>query len=192
MKNTHTTEPVARLLSAFEATPENLAEVLLELGAGDLRFNGTTFGRGEASLEVFLQQCRDAEDPNKIPAELVPQSPYWLVDPANQVVGIVRVRHCLNARLLRYGGHIGYYVRPAARGQGYGKCALGLALRQLRRLETQRALLTVHPANALSKRVVLANGGVPDGQGTDPISGEVVDRYWIDSPGCGPASPEVG
>jgi predicted acetyltransferase len=41
-------------------------------------------------------------------------------------------------------------------------------------------LLTVNPANSRSIRVVLSNGGVQDGQGTDPASGEVVNRYWIE------------
>lgn len=170
----------ARLLNSTEAPPANLAEVLKELGAGDSRFNGTAFGRGECGLQTFLQECRDSEAGRNLLPGKVPQSTYWLVNEANQVVGIVRVRHRLNERLLQFGGHIGYYIRPSERGKGYGKLALQLALEQTRRLGLTRALLTVNPENAFSKRVVLSNGGVPDGQGVDPISGEVVDRYWIE------------
>lgn len=94
-------------------------------------------------------------------------------------VGIVRVRHRLNERLIQYGGHIGYYVRPSERGKGFGKLALRLGLEWLRGLGVDRVLLTVNPANAASIRVVLSNGGIQDGQGTDSISGEVVNRYWI-------------
>jgi predicted acetyltransferase len=82
--------------------------------------------------------------------------------------------------LLQYGGNIGYYIRPSQRGKGYGKLALRLGLEKLRRIGAGRALLTVKPTNIFSKRVVLANGGVQDGQGVDPISKEVVDRYWIE------------
>ncbi len=174
------TPAIARLLSASEAPPANLDEVLKELGAGDSRFNGTSFGRGECDLQSFLRECRDIEAARNLPADKVPQSTYWLVNAGNQVVGIVRVRHRLNERLLQYGGHIGYYVRPSERGKGYGKLALQLALEQTRRLGISRALLTVNPANTYSKRVVLSNGGVQDGQGVDPVSGEVVDRYWIE------------
>jgi predicted acetyltransferase len=170
----------ARLVSAAEAAPENLAEVLKELGAGDSRFKGTSFGTGESDLPTFLQECRDSANGINIPADRVPQTTYWLVKDGGQVVGIVRVRHRLNERLFQYGGHIGYYIRPSERGKGYGKMALQLALPELRKLGADRALLTVNPANMHSQRVVLSHGGVPDRQGTDPISGEVVNRYWID------------
>ena len=172
--------PVARLVSLAEAIPTNLADVLRDLGAGDNRFSGTSFGRGECDLQAFLQECRDNENERNIPADKVPQSTFWLVSNSMRVVGIVRVRHRLNARLLQYGGHIGYYVQPSERGKGYGRLALRLGLKQLRRLKVTRALLTVNPMNTLSKRVVLANGGVHDGQGADSVSGEIVDRYWIE------------
>jgi len=44
-----------------------------------------------------------------------------------------------------------------------------------------RVLVTVNPENAASIRVIVANGGASDGQGRDPDSGEVVNRYWIES-----------
>lgn len=171
---------IARLLSSSEAPPANLAEVLKELGAGDSRFNGTSFGRGECDLQSFLQQCCDSEAGRNLPADKVPQSTYWLMNAANQVVGIVRVRHRLNEYLMQFGGHIGYYIRPSERRKGYGKLALRLALEQIRRLGITRALLTVNPANTFSKRIVLSNGGIQDGQGIDSKSGEIVDRFWID------------
>ena len=169
-----------RLVSAHEPTPADLAVVLKELGAGDSRFKGTTFGRGECDLQTFLQECRDAEDDGKISADKVPQSTFWLVNDCNKVVGIVRVRHRLNENLLQYGGNIGYYIHPSERGKGYGKKALQLALGRLRELGASRALLTVHPLNTTSARIVLANGGVPDGRGKDPFSEEIADRYWIE------------
>jgi predicted acetyltransferase len=171
---------IARLLNSSEAPPANLAEVLKELGAGDSRFNGTSFGRGECDLQSFLRECCDSEAGRNLPPDKVPQSTYWLVNAGNQVVGIVRVQHRLNERLLRFGGHIGYYIRPSERGKGYGKLALRLALERSRRLGISRALLTVNPANTFSRRVVLSNGGVEDGQGVDSVLGEVVDRFWIE------------
>jgi predicted acetyltransferase len=170
----------ARLAGLTELAPTDLKMILKELGAGDARFRGTSFGRGECDLQTFLQQCRDEEDGQKIPADKVPQSTFGLVNEHNRVVGIVRVRHRLNERLLQYGGNIGYYIRPSERGKGYGKQVLQLALRQLRQLGATRALLTVHPDNTASAKIVLANGGVPDGQGKDPLSVEIADRYWIE------------
>lgn len=169
-----------RLVSTGEIAPNNLAEVLRELGAGDHRFMGTSFGRGECDLATFLQECRDSAEGRNLPAGWVPQTMCWLVGPSGQVVGIVRVRHRLSPFLLQYGGHIGYYVSPAQRGKGYGRAALRLALKKLRELGVDRALLTVNPQNPLSRRVILANGGVADAPGAHPESGEVVERYWIE------------
>lgn len=169
-----------RLMSFAEGAPSNLEAVLRELGAGDNRFRGTSFGRGECDLDAFLKECGDAEAGRNLPADKVPQTTYWLVRDCRSVVGIVRVRHRLNERLLQYGGHIGYYVCPAERGKGYAKRALQLALEQLRQRGVGRALLTVNPLNTASQRVVIANGGIADGQGVDPVSGEVVNRYWIE------------
>lgn len=64
----------ARLVHPTEPSPFELEIVLKELGAGDRRFRGTTFGRGECDLQTYLQECHDAEDSAKIPADKVPQS----------------------------------------------------------------------------------------------------------------------
>jgi len=168
------------LMKSGEAVPQDLEVVLLELGAGDNRFKGTSFGRGECSLAEFLQECKDGEDERMISAHMVPQSVCWLMVDSGRMVGIVRVRHRLNERLIQYGGHIGYYVRPSERGKGYGKEALRLGLSRLGELGVSRALLTVNPSNIASIQVVLSNRGVQDGQGIDSVSGEVVNRYWID------------
>jgi predicted acetyltransferase len=173
-------DAVATLVSSAENPPDNLDELLKELGAGDSFFNGTSFGRGECDLQTYLKECRDHEKGRNLSAGMVPQSTYWLVNRSGSAIGIARVRHRLNERLMHYGGHIGYYVRPAERGSGRGKLILRLALEKARQLGIGQALLTVAPQNTRSKRVIIANGGIPDGLGTDPVSGEVVERYWIE------------
>lgn len=185
-------EKGVRLVNSTESVPANLEEVLKELGAGDHRFRGPSFGQGDADFKTYLQECRDVEAGHELPEGWVPQTTAWLVNESGLAVGMVRIRHRLNPRLLQYGGNIGYYVRPSERGQGYGRSALKLGLEVLRQLGVDRALLTVNPANTLSRRVVLANGGVPDGQGTDPVSGEVVDRFWIQMEGGAGVKAETG
>jgi predicted acetyltransferase len=173
-------DAAVRLVSSAETPPKNLEALLRELGAGDSFFQGTSFGRGECDFKGFLRECNDCENGRGLPADKVPQSTYWLVDQTGSAVGIVRVRHRLNERLMQYGGHIGYYVAPAERGKGYGKLILQLALENARQLGIGRALLTVNPQNKRSRRVILTNGGIPDGLGTDPVTGEIVERFWID------------
>jgi predicted acetyltransferase len=160
--------------------PPGLEEFLRELGGGDRGFSGTSFGRGETDLAGYLRSCVDGEDPTKIGPGFVPQTVYWMIDDEHQLVGMVRVRHQLNANLLQHGGHVGYYVRPAARGKGHAKRAVRMALDRLREINVTRALITVDPSNEPSIRVVLANGGRTVTQGRHPETGQVVNRYWID------------
>jgi predicted acetyltransferase len=53
---------------------------------------------------------------------------------------------------------------------------LAAGLVECRRLGLDRVLLTCEPDNVASRRVILTNGGVPDGN----TAGE--DRYWITLP----------
>jgi len=110
-----------RLVSAAESAPKELEAVLLELGAGNSRFNGTSFGRGECDLPAFLQECRDAEDAAIVPDHLVPQSTYWLVDNSDKAVRLLRAG-IGTAERLRHG-------RVAARIEMYATagCAAGAA-----------------------------------------------------------------
>lgn len=175
--------PDLHLERASLEPPPGLADLLTQLGPGENGFSGTPFGRGECTLDDFLRACVDAEDPANIPPDLVPQTVYWMITghgDDRRAVGTARLRHRLNDRLLQFGGHVGFYVHPAHRGQGHATRALQLALIQLRHLGVPRALLTVDPNNLASTRVILANGGTADGQGTDPQTGQVVNRYWID------------
>ena len=171
-----------RLERVTVSAPPGAAEMLRELGTGDRGFSGTSFGRGETDLAGYLRACVDGENPATLASGFVPQTVYWMIDDAQQLVGMLRLRHCLNDNLLQHGGHIGYYVRPAARGKGHAKQALRMALDRLREMGVTRALLTVDPSNEPSIRVVLANGGRADTQARHPETGQIVNRYWVDLP----------
>jgi predicted acetyltransferase len=157
-----------------------LAEMLRELGTGENGFGGTPFGTGECSLEEYLQRVVDGSD-IALPVEAkVPQTVYWMLASDGIAAGMVRMRHCLNARLRERGGHIGFYIAPSYRGRGYAKQALQFALQQLRSLGEPRALLTVHQDNIPSIKTIEGCGGVLDGVAIDPDTGTEIRRYWIE------------
>src|SRR5262249_28041907 len=91
--------------------PPGLRELLIDLGQGENGFGGTSVASGELSLEEYLRRCCDMSDPAKVGPGLVPQTVFWMVDDAGSAVGMVKVRHYLNERLLIHGGHIGYYIK---------------------------------------------------------------------------------
>ena len=51
--------------------------------------------------------------------EKVPARTYFLVRESDQrIVGMINIRLVLNKKLKKYGGHIGYSIRPTERGKG--------------------------------------------------------------------------
>ncbi len=168
-----------KLEAASLTPPPGLRELLADLGAGENGFGGTPVHNGELTLEAYLQQCCDMPDPAKLQPGLVRQTIFWVLDADGVAVGMVRLRHCLNDKLRFHGGHIGYFIRRDQRGRGYGTKVLRLALIELGRLGEKRALVTVHPNNVASIRVIERNGGCLENVVTDPDTGEEYRKYWI-------------
>lgn len=103
---------------------------------------------------------------------------YWWIAEGDTYLGAIDLRHHLNAILLDAGGHIGYSVRPSARGRGLATWALGAALHEARLLGIDRVLLTCDPENAASMRTIERNGGVLEDVRETLIGPK--RRYWID------------
>lgn len=125
--------------------------------------NGFINGGNVSSPEKFmdyLDRCvRDAEQQGVMDGWRVPQTTYvFYVE--GMPVGVAKVRHELTEKLRAGGGHVGYAIRPTARGKGYGRMLLREVLGQCKRMGIDRVLLTVHVGNEPSLRVALANGGV--------------------------------
>lgn len=112
-------------------------------------------------------------------SKYVEGSQYFLYDETNQnVVGMVNIRHELNAYLMKFGGHIGYSIRPSYRQKGYAKLQLNLALDILRKKGVDKALITCNSDNIASMKTILACGGVEDTPSIED-DGTIIKRFWI-------------
>lgn len=89
----------------------------------------------------------------------VPHRLLWWVD-GDRYLGRVRINLVLNDELREFGGHIGYDVRPSARGQGHATALLRAALRLANGWGVNPTLLTCAPENTASRRVIERNGGM--------------------------------
>jgi predicted acetyltransferase len=105
----------------------------------------------------------------------VPYSTFWYVS-GPYYIGSLVIRHELTPELLEAGGHIGYHVVAPWLRQGHATRMLAEGLGEARKLGLDRVLLTCAVDNEASRRVIVANGGVADGQ----ARGE--HRFWIDVP----------
>jgi predicted acetyltransferase len=112
----------------------------------------------ETNFGSFLEGLRDFSSGRNLKPGMVPQSTFWLID-NREFIGRASVRHFLNEKLTRVGGHVGYEIRPARRGCGYGKLILRLALRKAKDLGMDRVLITCDSMNAASRKIIEANGG---------------------------------
>jgi predicted acetyltransferase len=102
----------------------------------------------------------------------VPSTIFWYVA-GDYYLGTLVIRHQLTPELAEAGGHIGYHVVAPWRRQGHATRMLAAGLVECRELGIGQVLLTCGPGNEPSRKVILANGGVPDGR----MGGE--DRFWI-------------
>lgn len=97
-----------------------------------------------------------------------------------RIVGMIQLRHCLNEYLEKYGGHIGYSVRPSERRKGYAKFMLKECLSYAKeQVGLDSVMITCKDSNEASRRTILSQGGVYENTVFNPDEGVRLERYWI-------------
>jgi predicted acetyltransferase len=145
-----------------------------ELLADDFTFLLGWHGQPWADLlgEYEAHRCGQA-----LPEGLVPAT-FLVAEVDGELVGRTSVRHELNDWLARYGGHIGYGVRPAHRRRGHAAEILRQSLVIARAAGVDRALVTCDDDNVASAATIERCGGVLESVVVD--EGVAKRRYWID------------
>lgn len=110
--------------------------------------------------------------------DLVPDSTFFCLDEERDIfVGAVNIRHYLNERLLKSGGHIGDGVRPSERRKGVATQMIGLALQECKKLGIEKVLMVCNKDNIGSAKSIINNGGVLENEII--TNGVIEQRYWI-------------
>jgi predicted acetyltransferase len=165
-------------LKLIDPTPDLEAE-FREMAA-DWRTAGVgRFAEAFGDFPAYVAALERQKDPQELPPDWVPGSTFWLLTDEGRIVGTSRLRHWLVPHLEVEGGHIGYDVRPSARGQGYGTVLLALTLEKARDLGLAEVLVTCDAENVASARVIEKNGGQKIGEAIPDDSGKVVNQYRI-------------
>jgi predicted acetyltransferase len=108
------------------------------------------------------------------------ESVHWgVVD--DRVVGVIALRHTLNEKLARFGGHVGYEVRPSCRRRGIATEMIRLLLLTERAHEIGRILVTCAPTNVGSRRAIEGAGGVLEAIVFAEEMNRETCHYWIDT-----------
>jgi predicted acetyltransferase len=171
-------EPHAGLRDSYRELVNEFRRAGEKLVPFPLAFPNDDFG---AYLER-LEACKRGEGDA---ASFVPHTTYWLVE-RGVVVGVANMRHRLTDALRREGGHIGYGVRPTARGRGFAHDLLRGALARARLRGLSEVLLTCGKDNVASVKTIVGGGGELVSEEYFAERGEVVQRYVIvlDCDGC--------
>ncbi len=102
------------------------------------------------------------EDYTRIPSEeKVPARTYFFIrESDSRIVGMINIRLALNENLKKFGGHIGYSIRPTERGKGYNKINLYLGLKICKEYGIDTVLMDADKDNLASWRTMEALGGI--------------------------------
>lgn len=111
------------------------------------------------NYEEWLKKLES--DYTRIPnEEKVPARTYFLVRKNdNRIVGMINIRLALNEKLRKFGGNIGYCVRPTERGKGYNKINLYLGLRVCESYGISEVFMDADLDNPASWKTMEALGG---------------------------------
>ena len=73
---------------------------------------------------------------------------------------MINIRLALNEKLKKFGGNIGYSIRPTERGKGYNKINLYLGLKICQNYGISKVLMDADKDNPASWRTMEALGGI--------------------------------
>ncbi|GGM66859.1 acetyltransferase [Micromonospora sonchi] len=133
-----------------------------------------------AGFAAWVQELRLRSDESIPPPDGLVHASFWWIVEDDQFLGAISLRYRLNDFLTRAGGHIGYGMRPSARGRGLATWALGEVLHRAHRRGMSRCLITCTDHNMASARVIERHGGVLEDV-RDTELGRI-RRYWVKLP----------
>lgn len=143
-------------------------------GSLDKIYDGYTF---EEALERCLNMKNEwyAKNINRVPGKT-----FLLIRKNdNKIVGTINIRWNLSEKMLEFGGHIGYGIRPTERRKGYNKIQLYLVLLEVQKLNLDKVMLDCSVDNLGSDKTIKALGGILERCELDEADNTMTNVYWI-------------
>ncbi len=152
---------------------EDVFQMLQTIPIEENGFNNIFHGLSFQQFQVALSDRVRKSQGIGVETGFVPDTHYWFYAD-DKPAGWLKIRHYLTDELRREGGHIGYTIAPAFRGQGLAGKMLELGLDQARNeYKIQEILITVKSHNLPSRRVAENAGAKLTNQSAE------ICYYWI-------------
>ena len=143
-------------------------------GSLDKIYDGYTF---EEALEKCLNMKNELYDKS---INRVPRKTFLLIrKDDNKIVGTINISWNLSEKMLKFGGHIGYGIRPTERRKGYNKIQLYLVLLEAQKLNLDKVMLDCSVDNLGSDKTIKALGGILERCELDEADNTMTNVYWI-------------
>lgn len=147
-------------------------------GTGEMYkcINGISYEEWLARLEK-MKDANYAKSINRCPSETF----FLIRSEDNRIIGMINIRYNLNETMLKFGGHIGYGIRPTERRNGYNKINLYLGLIKAKEdFKLDKVMLDCSIDNLGSDNTIKALGGILERSEIDPSDNTLTNVYWID------------
>lgn len=130
------------------------------------------------NYDKWLEHMINRKNNTNLPEGFVREN-FYLCYENNVLIGVFSLKFELTDYLFKFGGHIGYAVRPSCRNKGYGNTILNEGLTIAKSYGFKEVLLVVDDDNIASEKIIIKNNGIYLNSIYDNNESVMVKRYNI-------------